>query len=175
MRLIMELSKKDRIVLINQYRILSYLDSNEAEHYKELIDILENGYQIFYSLIDQWVSEDMPEEKGKFVLDVLSMYRAIEDFKRKNKSELVSGEYFSFFRGFDGNEETEHMSFTRFLIEIQGKFSEQKPYLKDNDNLNSHMPTIEKYKSMLAEWNSLGKAYQLTEEQVMIILQAERG
>lgn len=173
MRLIMEISKKDRIILINQYRILSYLDSNEAEHYKELIDILENGYQIFYSLIDQWVFDDMPQEKSKFVLDVLNMYRAIEDFKRRNKSEPVAGEYFSFFRGFDGNEETEYMSFTRFLIEIQGKYSEQTPYLKDNDNLNSHMSTIEKYKSMLAEWNNLEQKHQLTEEQVLKILQAE--
>lgn len=175
MRLIMKLSKKDRIILINQYRILSSLYSNEAEHYEELINILENGYQIFYSLIDQWVSKDMPEVQGKFVLDVLSMYRAIENFKRKKKSASVSGEYFSFFRGFDGNEETKFMSFTRFLIEIQGKFSEQKPYLKDNDNLNSHMPTIEKYESMLAEWNNLGQTYQLTEEQVIKILQAEKG
>jgi len=175
MRMTMELSKKDRLLLINQYKILSLLDSGESDHYKELIEILESGYEIFYPMVDQLISDDMPSEKGKFVLEVLGMYRAIEDLKRIKYNEDISKEHFSFFRGFDGNEETEYMSFTRFLIEIQGKFSEQIQYLKDNDNLNSHMQTIDKYSGMLKKWEELGKNYQLTEEQVLEILKAERG
>ena len=38
----MKLDKKDRLILINQYKILAKLDANDATYYKELIQILEN-------------------------------------------------------------------------------------------------------------------------------------
>lgn len=147
----MELSKKDRLLLINQYRILAALEKDDAGHYNELIKILENGYSIFYSMIDEWVSEDMPEEEGQFVLNVLDLYRAIEDIKRRSKSEELNKHHYSFFMGFDGNNETEYMAFSRFLVQEQGKFREQESYLRKNDNMNSHMPMIPKYRRMLEE------------------------
>lgn len=145
----MELSKKDRLLLINQYRILAALNESDASHYNELIQILERGYTIFYSMIDEWVSDDMPEDEGKFVLDVLDLYRAIEDVKRSTKDETLEKHHYSHFVGFDGNHETQYMGFSRFLLQEQGKFSEQEKYLRINDNMNSHMPMIEKYKNML--------------------------
>ncbi|WP_219702749.1 YfbU family protein [Marinomonas lutimaris] len=145
----MEISKKDRVMLINQYRILALLDENEASHYNELIQILENGYSKFYSLIDQWVSDDMPEEEGELVLNILTLYRAIDSVKSKFKSEEVTQNPYSIFPGFDGNNETEYMSFARFLVKEQGKFREQERYLKDNDDMNSHSPMVNKYKRMI--------------------------
>ncbi|HUF63382.1 MAG TPA: YfbU family protein [Verrucomicrobiales bacterium] len=168
----MELTKKDRLLLINQYQILSTLNPGESAHYLELIEILEDGYAIFYSLIDAGISDDMPESEGRFVLDVLNMYRAIEDFKRKNSREICSEEYYRFFRGFDGNEETKYMAFARFLVETQKKFTEQKTYLKENDNLNSHMPTIHKYRAMLSKWRKFGNTFSLGEVQVIEIVKA---
>jgi uncharacterized protein len=170
----MDLTKKDRVILINQYRILAALNPDESDHYKELISILEHGYNIFYSKVDEWISDDMPSSAGKFVLNVLGLYRAIEDFKRTYTGDSFSKEYFRFFRGFDGNNETEYLSFTRFLIETQGKFSEQRAYLKENDNLNSHMPTATKYKGMLNKWMAFNESYTLTEAQVLEILKADR-
>jgi uncharacterized protein YfbU (UPF0304 family) len=147
----MDLSKKDRLLLINQYRILASLEKDDASHYNELIKILENGYSIFYSMVDEWISEDMPEEEGRFVLNVLDLYRAIEDVKRKSKSEELDDHHYSFFMGFDGNNETEYMAFSRFLVQEQGKFREQERYFRKNDNMNSHMPMIPKYRRMLDE------------------------
>ena len=49
----MKLQKKDRLLLINQYKILAALDKGEESHYLELIEILERGYSIFYSMIDE--------------------------------------------------------------------------------------------------------------------------
>lgn len=147
----MNLSKKDRLLLINQYKILAALDKDDASHYGELIQILENGYSIFYSMVDEWVSEDMPEEESRFVLEILDLYRAIEDIKKKSRNEDIEKHLYSFFKGFDGNNETEYMAFSRFLIQEQDKFREQEKYLIKNDNMNSHMPMIEKYKRMLVE------------------------
>ena len=168
----MEISKKDRVFLINQYRILAALNKDEAVHYNELIGILENGYEIFYSMIDEWVSDDMPSDEGKFVLNILDLYRAIEDLKRSSKSQELYDHHFSYFAGFDGNNETEYMAFARFLIEKQGKFSEQEQYLRKNDNLNSHMPMIDKYQKMLERAESVESIWNMSVEEALEILNA---
>jgi len=168
----MELSKKDRVFLINQYSILAALNNDEASHYNELITILENGYEIYYSMVDQWISSDMPSEDGKFVINILDLYRAIENLKRKAKSEELENHHYSFFIGFDGNNETEYMSFARFLVEDQGKFREQEPYLRKNDNMNSHAPMIDTYKRMLDKANEIESIWEMSIEEAIEILEA---
>ncbi|PKQ78778.1 hypothetical protein CJP16_09535 [Aeromonas sobria] len=166
----MEFTRKERLNLINQYKILAKLYPEDAEYYDELREILEDGYEIFYSMVDQWIGDDMPKEEGEFVLNILDLYRFIEDYKRISKDESIISHYRSSFMGFDGNNEGEYMAFARFLIIKQGKFSEQKDYLRKNDNLNSHMPMVDIYKRMLNKWDALGKPYQLTAEQIQQIL-----
>lgn len=168
----MQLTKKDRLRLINQYRILASMYPNESDHYEELIEILQSGYEIFYSLIDEWISEDMPTIEGKFVLDILNIYRMIEDYKRVNKDEEIADHSWGYFRGFDGNSETSHMAFTRFLILRQNKFREQEKYLKLNDECNSHMPTLDKYRKMRAKWKNFGDKFKLSKEEILEILDA---
>ena len=166
----MNLSKKDRVILINQYQILSILDTQQASYYEELIEILTSGYQIFYSMIDEWIDDDIPEEDGRFVLDVLSLYRAIEAYKRSNENEEISSHSWGYFQGFDGNNETSHMLFARFLIMKQGKFPEQEQYLSQNDSCNSHRTTISKYTNMIAKWDEFSRSYELTSSQTLEIL-----
>jgi hypothetical protein len=171
----MKLSSKERISLLNQYRILAKLYPDEEAHYQELVSILESGYEVFYSQIDQWLSDPMPEEEGRFVIDVLNMYRAIEDFKRSNESDAVSTDFLSFFRGFDGNEEASYMSFAKFLILDQGKFAEQRNYFSKNDALNSHAPMIGKYRRMVQRWQETTAQWNLSERDVLAILGAARS
>ena len=168
----MEISKKDRVILINQYRILSALNKDAEDHYNELIGILENGYEIFYSMIDEWILDDMPIDNGKFVLNILDLYRAIEDLKRSSKNQDLHKHHHSYFAGFDGNNETQYMGFARFLIEKQGKFSEQRQYLRKNDNLNSHVPMRGKYKRMLEKANSIENIWKMSVEDALKILDA---
>ncbi|WP_411749393.1 YfbU family protein [Serratia marcescens] len=169
------LSKKEKIVLINQYRILSKLFPEESSHYSELISILQNGYSIFYSQLEQWIDDDMPMDKSKLVLNILDLYRIIEDTKRRTKDSTLIKHHYSYFQGFDGNNESECLSFSHFLIKKQGKFSEQQDYLIKNDNLNSHMEMSEKYKAMLGKWESIGRPYTLSVEQAIEILDARHN
>lgn len=168
----MKLSKKDRVLLINQYQLLAALYKEEEAHYRELIGILENGYEIFYSMIDEWISDDMPTSEGRFVLNILDLYRAIEDLKRSSKSQELADHYYAFFRGFDGNNETEYMGFCRFLIDEQGKFQEQQQYFLKNDHLNSHMPMIDKYKRMLDVATAVPDVWSMTVKDALRILEA---
>ncbi|WCM86542.1 YfbU family protein [Acidovorax sp. NCPPB 3576] len=170
----MQLTKKERVFLANQYKILAALDPDSAGHYEELIEIVERGYEIFYSAIDEWFSEEMTETDGKFVLEILDLYRAIEDVKRKTKNAELLSHPFAIFRGFDGNIETNEMAFCRFLIGRQGKFEEQKQYISHNDNLNSHAPMSWKYHAMLNEANKLIDIWQMDAKDAIKILNAER-
>lgn len=169
----MELTKKDRVFLINQYRILLHLDPENKSHYEELIEILQNGYAIFYSDIDEWVFEEMSIDDGDFVIEILNIYRHIEDYKRKNPDDKeVTEHHYAIFPGFDGNEEGKFFGFVRFLIEKQDKWGEQKAYWRKTDGLNSHAPMVNKYKRMIAVWKETGGGYNFDRERVLKILNA---
>ena len=168
----MKLTKLERVMLINQYRILSKINPNEANYYEELIEILENGYSVFYSMIDDFVYDEAPVEEGKFVLDILQLYRMIDDYIRDNEEHPFKEHHWIPFKGFDGNNEFRYMSFARFLILNQGKFTEQKKFFSANDSLNSHTRTVDKYRRMMDRWEECDDKYNLSEEDISQILDA---
>ena len=171
------LNLTERQILVNQFEILKELTESphEEKDFAEKIEILRCGYEVFYSEAFSGTypdSEILPDEEGKFVIDVLSMYSAIHFFLKKHPDEELRKMRHSHFEGFDGNNETGHMAFTRFLIEKQGKWSELREYAKDNDDFNSHSQNVSTYRRMLAKWNSFGSdRYDLTRERVAAVLQ----
>ena len=54
------------------------------------------------------------------------------------------------FMGFDGNNETEHMSIARFLIEQMGRFTRFQ-----GRSLNSHCPSIDQYRRMYSAFDGI--------------------
>lgn len=112
------------------------------------------------------------------VTDILDMWSLIEeayatfDAPEKTKIEAEAGPFGKHvqFSGFDGNNETEHMSIARFLIEDMGRFSRFK-----GRDLNSHHPSIEKYRRMFAVFEPIRKTlvgHGLTAGQVIELLNA---
>lgn len=88
-------------------------------------------------MIDDWVSDDMAEE-GRFVLDVLSLYEMIDDYLTAHPTDTeVGGHPWAKFHGFDGNNESQHYGFTRFIVDQQGRFPGLKKYGAQL-GLNSH-------------------------------------
>ncbi|KZN50017.1 YfbU family protein [Pseudoalteromonas luteoviolacea] len=167
----MNLSQQERLQLINQFEILSIQNENDASHYQELIKILQSGYTIFYNQVFQHLSEEMSEESCQLVLNILDLYRAIEDTRARTACKELDDHHRSTFLGFDGNGETEYMCFARFLVVEQGKFREQEQYLQKNDNMNSHMPMIEIYRRMLIEAGNYN-IWQMSAEDALNILNA---
>jgi uncharacterized protein YfbU (UPF0304 family) len=169
----MELSKKDRVFLINQYQILKHIDIDpeNIKYYEECIEILSNGYEIFYSTIYQSVCNDMLRTEGELVLEVLEFYSAVEHYKAANPSDTdVNKHMWGHFHGFDHNEESEYLNFTNFLINKQGKFEEQKKYEKRTNRFNSHQPVVDIYRRMVAKWHSTGRNFLLSKEGILEIL-----
>lgn len=177
-RVYMELSKKDRLILVNQYRILQKLSKEgyEVADYESKITALLNGYTLHYEdLFDEFSENELSVEESRYVLDVLELYRAIifsytrlcgENLVTKLTDKDVA------FPGFDGNEESEYLSYARYFIEDLGRYDEIKQYAADWD-FNSHMNTTHRYKSMLSMIANIEPRYRycMSEEQIIKLLQ----
>ncbi len=86
------------------------------------------------------------------VTDILDMWEflesAFENLDKKGKEQLAKdAEPFGkdvAFRGFDGNNESEHIGIARFFVRDMGRFDRFK-----GRDLNSHFPSIAGYRRML--------------------------
>jgi uncharacterized protein YfbU (UPF0304 family) len=123
------------------------------------------------------------QRRVRFVVDVLDMWSFIEEaFERldeEGRSRLAAalgplGEDVKF-PGFDGNEEGEHHSIARFLVEDLQRFVR---FREGHRDLNSHWPTLDGYKAMLSVFEPLRKTLvgkRLTADQLIAVLGARRG
>lgn len=117
---------EQRLILINQYKILEKLYPEEAETYSQHREILEEGYTLHYNDLIQVISEDIPENLLREVLDILDMYRGLyfAVASREKSPEYKNKQIY--FPGFDGNEEVKHLKYTLFFIFKLDRYDELK-------------------------------------------------
>ena len=162
-----KLTRFERLTLWNQYEVLKTLQPQVATEYEKMQAILENGYASkYHTLFDHIDAEELPIETASFVGNVLDMYGALQ---RVTERGLKTESYFERFVGFDGNEETEYMSYARHLVEVEKRFG----YLNIQD-FNSHMPTVRQYDKMLKVWSEVPstRRHNLSESEARAILGA---
>lgn len=174
----MKLSKAERLILANQYQLLStteneYLSKETCQNYST---ILLEGYELLYDDIFSGMDHIVSSEKGRFVLDVLTMYRIISNsFNRLSETSLTKEDIA--FRGFDGNDETEEFSFFKFFTNKYNRFED----LKENEFMreNSHGHTISRYEKELDTYNKIIKSkkgeyfprdHELNEDEIRMVL-----
>jgi hypothetical protein len=151
----MNLTKSERLILFNQYQILEKLDPENAKDYANAAEIVSSGYTRLYGQeLAKMLDTETPPETCEEVTEILDMYRALNTVKHE------------VFPGFDGNNESEHYSYARFMIEDLGRWNEFK-----KDDLNSHMGMLYKYRLMLAAWKASPKKHELTPEDCKRILE----
>ena len=113
-----------------------------------------------------------------FVVEVLELWDSLEHgYERlsKKEKERIEKEAEPFgkhlrFSGFDGNSETSFMGIARFLVEKMNRFERFK-----GRELNSHFPSVDMYKRMLAVYSPLRNTLtggDLNVGQIIAILQA---
>lgn len=161
----LNLTKEQRLILANQYKILNILQPDEG--YDKFSDALISGHSwIYNNCLGLHVEDEFSKSDSDYVLNVLRMYEFLinsyEDLSDKsgiNISDVT-------FAGFDHNRENEYASFVSGLYKIQ-YFSN---VIKEA-SLNSHIPLKNKYDTMLAKWESVGTSkYPLTKEDILKII-----
>lgn len=153
----MELTKKDRLILINQYQILKRLDPNSAKQYDQAIEILKQGYTLLYSQIAAEVTDaELCPDKAQVVADVIGAYKALEAYKAANKDDKeVASHPWAKFRGFHGASEAEYLAYARFL---------------QSDTPESDTPTLSKARIIAAYWAAQGRPTEITRDIAAAIL-----
>lgn len=165
------LSKIERLILSNQYRILEGLYPEDAEQYQENRKAIEEGFELHYEDCFSVLSEDtLTSEECREVIDILSMYRAIT-FSNKETYKIEN--YNLKFRGFDLNDEYEskRVMYARYFINDLDRFEELK-YGNIYADCNSHSLMMDKYRKMLEVWKELGCKYELSKSEIQAIVQA---
>lgn len=168
----MELSKKERLLLINQYRILSILNPSESDVYKNYIKVLEFGYKSHYGDMVDWLSDDMSEEDCEEVLNIFDMYRALT-YSHEQLVDKEGIDYYDIkFRGFDGNHEAAQLLYAEYFMYDLDKYRElQKP--GEHPDHNSHAPTLRKYRAMLLIYNNKPNKNNLSKNDILDIVNAK--
>jgi hypothetical protein len=123
-------------------------------------------------------SEPDPPEVNEVVnyLDMWSFIEGTYEELSSKEKEFVATEAGHFgkhvkFLGFDGNNESEHMSVARFMIHELNSFEE----FKDRE-LNSHMPTLGRYRRMYTIFEPLRRSLlngKLKLDDLVLILKSQ--
>lgn len=151
-----------RMVLANQYRILSRLDPDSAGYWLKAVDMAVEGWPV-ESLPDvdvmrSYQDDALTREDQRFVLDALNVFELVQDGV---KAGYANGEerIMTAFPGFDGNNEGKLMSYARHVVETEGRFEHVERAARD---FNSHMPTVELFQRMISAWERHGRRPVLT-------------
>lgn len=160
------LTKIERLMLSNQYRILEKLhqdDEYEKQGYARLAEIFEAGYASMYRHAMERISDQLPEETSAEVLSILDLHRAmlLSLGEKPNPKDIERVR----FEGFDANNEWTHLAFARFYANSGQRYPELQI-------LNSHHSTLPRYRKMLSEWERMGREPHLTRPQIDSILEA---
>jgi len=157
----------ERTKLINQYRILAFLDHDQEDNWKQLIYILEFGLTREYHQLFP-PCDEMSAKSCEEVCDILDMFQALKDaYDEMDNKEGINPDQIAF-SGFDGNHESDNLVYADFMFE-DNKWSSIKP----KGETNSHIPMMWKYRAMLREWRNVASKYHLTREDVIRIINAE--
>jgi uncharacterized protein len=162
----MELTREQRWILANQYRILELLDPESADHYALARTVLERGYESEYdSYAEHIYQETMSPSESQEVTQILDMFSALERCYRDMSPQPNVKDWQVRFSGFDGNHETTQLGYAHHLIDREGRWRELADH---GDKLNSHAPSLGAYRRMLTVWEKLPteRKYQLTREDI---------
>lgn len=168
----MELTKKERMQLIFQLKIIEKLYPKEESYYSLQRKALEEGYELHYREIFEGLFDGLTTDECKEVLEILEMYRGIIFSYRSldDKSDIKETEVS--FKGFDGNNETLLMTYTNYFIEDLGRYKEISEL--SGGYYNSHARMLPKYRRMLQIWDKYPqeKRYKMSVTELIELLRS---
>lgn len=165
----MQLSRVERLMLSNQYKILEKLYPAESDEYRKIREGIERGYEWHYAEIVGHIygkEYEMSTQECDEVLDILELFSLLTDYYNNLEDKSDIDEHQIRFLGFDGNNESKQMGYTRYLIHTLGRF---ESLYRSSDDFNSHCPSIDTYRAMVKRWKTLDKRYELSREKILTI------
>lgn len=165
----MQLSKIERLSLINQFLILAKLYPEESTYYEQHRIALQQGFQLHYGWIFENVWDDLSEDECRKVLDALDLYRGIvlSFVELKEKDGLTESKVR--FPGFDGNNEAAYLAYARYFIVDLGRYKELIQG-QEYPDFNSHTPMLKTYEQRFYLWDSWNRPNNMSATQICELL-----
>ncbi|MCE0492846.1 YfbU family protein [Vibrio salinus] len=164
----MEMTNAQRLILSNQYYLMSQLDPENSCKYKRLQTIVERGYELNMKELSKHFG-CLHKEDCNEVIDILEMYHAMQESYKNLSAEQQTDvdERRLHFLGFDLSTEAELVHYVRFLIDSEGMYTH---FDKEDHYFNSQMPMLDKYRRMLKTWKDCPRQYHLSTSEFCQIL-----
>ncbi|NIY81527.1 YfbU family protein [Vibrio hepatarius] len=166
----MEMTNAQRLILSNQYYLMSQMDPENAAKYQRLQTIVERGYELQMNELNKDFGR-LSDAECRQVIDIMEMYHAmqesnkmLEDAERKDVDQRRLQ-----FLGFDIATECQLVNYVRFLTDSEGLYPQ---FDKADHHFNAQMPMLEKYRRMLATWRNCPRQYHLCANELRQIFNA---
>jgi uncharacterized protein YfbU (UPF0304 family) len=170
----MKLSKPERWILSNQYRILELIDKENANRHRLAQEALDDGYEVYYDWLSEHIYDEentVTKEESDYIIDVLDMFDFIQRAYDELGDKTGIEPFMIDFPGFDGNNDAKFLGFAEFFCKERRAFESLRK-TGPGGSFNSHMPTHELYSRMLAAWRESKNKRQLTKVDLIRITQA---
>ncbi|NOI67620.1 YfbU family protein [Vibrio sp. 99-8-1] len=166
----MEMTNAQRLILSNQYYLMSQLNPENSNKYKRLQTIVERGYALQMRELDKEFGK-ISEDECREVINIMEMYHAMQESYKMLKSEDQSSvdQRRLAFLGFDIASEHQLVNYVRFLVDSEGLYPQ---FDKADHHFNAQMPMLEKYRRMLTTWRNCPRQYHLSSTEFVQIFNA---
>jgi hypothetical protein len=167
----MKLSRTERWVLANQYRIMAALYPDQGATYRSYAEALERGYA---NAIDRFsahvVRDDTSHKESDEVDEILDLFYALQRSFRTMEDPYGIDDWRLHFPGFDRKTEEDYLGYAHFSLSHEGRY----PNLTSAPTLDTGRPMLRDYRRMVEEWKKRGGSNQLDREDVVAILDAQK-
>jgi uncharacterized protein YfbU (UPF0304 family) len=165
----MKLSRTERWMLANQYRILAALDRANAETYTDCVVALERGYAKVIDRMSAHVSrDDTDHEESDEVDEILTLFDALQRAYRVLDDDAIDPLDVQF-PGFDGKSEPDYLGYAQFLLERE----HWPEHLNAARTLDTRAPMLRQYRRMMDEWKRRGRSADLDRRDIVAIVGAK--
>ncbi|ARP37807.1 MULTISPECIES: YfbU family protein [Vibrio] len=166
----MEMTNAQRLILSNQYYLMSQMDPENSAKYQRLQTIVERGYELQMRELNKEFG-CLTEAECREVIDIMEMYHAMQESNKmladQERAEVDQRRLQ--FLGFDIASEAQIVHYVRFLVDSEGLYPQ---FDKADHHFNSQMPMLEKYRRMLTTWRNCPRQYHLCATELSQIFSA---
>lgn len=172
-----KLSRVERVILANQFRILAALYPDEKTDFDGREEVMREGLVGAYDWALNVVVPDvdaMPQEICDEVADILEMYSALRNSYSRIEDKSGIPDDLLTFEGFDVYKEIPHHYYAEFLLHHKG--GEFTGLWDERKGIGSLSPKLPGYRAMLTVWRQKNERRDfLTRGDMLDILGAKRS
>ena len=166
----MEMTNAQRLILSNQYYLMSQMNPENSARYQRLQTIVERGYELQMRELNKEFG-CLTEAECREIIDIMEMYHAMQESNKmlaeQERAEVDQRRLQ--FLGFDIASEAQIVHYVRFLVDSEGLYPQ---FDKADHHFNSQMPMLEKYRRMLTTWRNCPRQYHLCATELSQIFSA---